>query len=64
MKKTKETQKRRFREFKELVLEQLQDPEFAKAYRDESLKEDDQGKFLFHDKKNDVSKKEEDCSSW
>ena len=46
MVKTKEAQKRRFREFKEFVLEQLQDPEFALAYLNEALKEDDQDNFL------------------
>lgn len=46
MVKKKEAQKRRFREFREFVLEQLQDPEFALAYLNESLKEDDQESFL------------------
>lgn len=46
MAKIKEAQKRRFREFREIVLEQLQDPEFALAYLNESLKEDDQESFL------------------
>ncbi len=46
MAKTKDPQTRRFREFKEFVLEQLQDPEFALAYLNESLKEDDQENFL------------------
>ena len=44
MTKTKEI--RRFREFREFVLEQLQDPEFALAYLNESLKEDEQESFL------------------
>lgn len=46
MARIKEVQTRRFREFKEFVLEQLQDPEFALAYLNESLKEDDQESFL------------------
>jgi probable addiction module antidote protein len=46
MVKTKEPQQRRFREFKEFVLEQLQDPEFAIAYLNESLKEESQDNFL------------------
>lgn len=47
MAKTKQTQTRRFREFKEIVLEQLrEDPEFAVAYLNESLKDEDQKDFL------------------
>jgi DNA-binding phage protein len=46
MAKTKKNKPRIFREFKDFVVEQLQDPEFALAYLKESLKEGDPEKFL------------------
>jgi DNA-binding phage protein len=42
----KETKQRKYREFKEYVLEKLRDPEFALVYLNESFHEDDQEDFL------------------
>ena len=44
--KTKNTKKRQHRDFREFVLEQLQDPELALGYLNECLKADNQQVFL------------------
>lgn len=46
MAKTKEPQQRRFREFKEYVLERLQDPEYVLGFLNASFKSNDHDDFL------------------